>query len=131
MLKSPKKHRGSFIFNLKIERSLTFQYVFKSLHWETKGINIQSSYLSNLRFSYDIILWSSNSEELRNILKESNTASENIGLNISKTKVITKNDEHTNMFTVGIKMKNVDEYLYLVYTIKWQKKQDSGDKGRI
>lgn len=45
------------------------------LNWELKGINIDDKYLSRLRFADDIVLFSSDYEELTNMLKEQKEAS--------------------------------------------------------
>ena len=46
--------------------------VFKELQWEKKVVNINGTYLSNLRFADDVILISEEEEEIKEIIQELN-----------------------------------------------------------
>ena len=45
--------------------TLALEGVFKNMSWDEKGINIDSTYLNHLRFADDIVLISSDPEELK------------------------------------------------------------------
>lgn len=72
--------------------TLAMEDIFKTLTWENKGISIDGTYLNHLRFADDIVIFSSNLEELRQMLEELRTASLEVGLqmNIGKTKSLSK-----------------------------------------
>lgn len=107
--------------------TLALENIFKSLQWETKGINIDGSYLNHLRFADDIVLISNNRHELSDMVKQLNDASKKVGLkmNISKTKIISNNEEH--ILIDGIELENVEEYIYLGHTIKIGKENQSAE----
>ncbi|GBP92567.1 Retrovirus-related Pol polyprotein from type-1 retrotransposable element R2 [Eumeta japonica] len=46
------------------------QNIMKDLKWEGKGINIDGKYLSNLRFADDIVLFSTSSKQLEEMLTD-------------------------------------------------------------
>ena len=65
------------------------------MEWEKKGINVNGKYLNNLRFADDIVLISSNIEELRgmiiDLIKESKKA--RLEMNFEKTKILGQKEE--------------------------------------
>ncbi|CAG4930860.1 unnamed protein product [Colias eurytheme] len=67
------------------------QNIMKTLKWETKGININGQFLSNLRFADDIVLFAESSSKLESMINEINYISNEIGLelNTTKTKIMT------------------------------------------
>lgn len=73
------------IFNSALEE------VIRKLSWEQKGININGEELNNLFFADDLVIISSNLEELKEMLKELIESGEATGLkiNISKTKILS------------------------------------------
>lgn len=112
--------------------TLALENVFKTLQWETKGINIDGSYLHHLRFADDIVLISSDVHELSNMLEQLNNASKKIGLkmNIAKTKIISNTKEQ--IYIDGTKLENVEEYIYLGHVIKIGKENQTAEiKRRI
>ena len=90
--------------------------IMRKMDWRDKGINIDGERLNHLRFADDIIITSSNAEEMEMMMRELAEESRKCGLkmNTSKTKV---------MFGPMIKQKQVEvsnnnieaveEYIYL------------------
>jgi len=66
--------------------------VFKMLPWENKGVNVDGTYFQHLRFADDIVLISSDIQELKNMLESLNKAANAVGLkmNLSKTKIMSR-----------------------------------------
>ncbi|KAK6761574.1 hypothetical protein RB195_022589 [Necator americanus] len=62
------------------------QWIMKSLPWEEVGIRVDGRFLSNLRFAYDIVLFSSSTNEAETMLNELNEAGKRIGLRINRKK---------------------------------------------
>jgi len=73
---------SSLIFNSMLEN------VFKELQWEKKVVNINGTYLSNLRFADDVILISEEEEEIKEIIQELNEKGKEKGLTISVDKTL-------------------------------------------
>ncbi|CAG9840644.1 unnamed protein product [Diabrotica balteata] len=69
--------------------------VFKRLHWDDLGININGQNLNHLRYADDIVLITEKSEELQRMMEELDRESTKIGLkmNYSKTKTMTNQPE--------------------------------------
>lgn len=112
--------------------TLALENVFKTLQWETKGVNIDGLYLSHLRFADDIVIISSSMQELSEMIKQLNEASKRIGLkmNIAKTKIISNTEE--TIHVDGTKLENVKEYVYLGHAIKIGKENQTAEiKRRI
>lgn len=98
--------------------TLALEDAFKKLNWERKGVNIDGRYLNHLRFADDIVLISTNPEELQEMLSELREVSEEIGLsmNMGKTKVMSPENI---IFRVGNDiLENVNEYIYLGHALK-------------
>lgn len=93
--------------------TLALENIFKTLTWDKKGINIDGSHLNHLRFADDIVLISSNIQELKDMLEQLKGAAEGVGLkmNISKTKIMSNTGE--DMDVDGIKLESVGEYIYI------------------
>lgn len=110
--------------------TLALEDVFKKLEWSKKGINIDGRYLNHLRFADDIVLISNNLEELREMLTELKTASEEIGLkmNMGKTKIMTTNEIAPQVREGNIE--EVDEYIYLGHMIKLGKENQTAEVNR-
>lgn len=110
--------------------TLALENVFKSLQWEMKGVNIDGSYLSHLRFADDIVLMSSDIQELNDMIRQLNDASKNVGLemNISKTKMISNTKER--VYIDGKEIEKVEEYVYLGHTIRVGKENQTAEIGR-
>lgn len=112
--------------------TLALENVFKQLAWEEKGLNVDGIRLNHLRFADDVVLISTDIEELNVMLKELNAKSKEIGLkmNINKTKIMS-NSLH-NITIDNTIIENVDHYIYLGHTIKIGKENQSAEiKRRI
>ena len=103
--------------------------MFKKLRWETKGININGSYLSLLKYTDDTILFSQSSTELQEMVQEMHVASEKIGLQmtINKTKIMTNTGENINIKINGERLEQVEEYVYLGQTIKLNRENQEAE----
>lgn len=86
----------------------------KELNWNKKGILINGSYLSNLRFADDIVLFSESAKQLEIMLNDLNNESSKIGLelNTNKTKVMT-NHTQDPIKVQGNVIEYEESYIYL------------------
>lgn len=90
---------------------LVLQYVMKDLNWNNKGIFVRGSYLSNLRFADDIVLFSESAKQLETMINDLNDCNIGIGLelNINKTKIMTNHTKRP-IIVQGSVMEYVDNY---------------------
>lgn len=96
--------------------TLVLEDIFKTLHWEGCGINIEGKRLSNLRFADDIVLFSDNPTDLEAMIQELNNASVRCGLemNLDKTKIMTNCFNTTSIIKVNdTVIERVTKYVYL------------------
>lgn len=110
--------------------TLALEDVFKRLQWESRGINVDGVYLNHLRFADDIVLITSDANELERMMTELHEASLRVGLkmNLNKTKIMSRDDLH-------IKIENhefdtVEEYVYLGHSIKLGKENQTSEINR-
>ncbi len=91
------------IFNSVLEE------IFQKLDWEGKGVKINGQWLNNLRFAGDIVLISSNMDELKVMVEQLCKESRKAGLiiNLSKTKIMSNGEAR------GLENELVSEYKYL------------------
>lgn len=91
------------------------QYAWASLEWEEKGFPIDGKKISNLRFADDIVLISTNTEEMQIMVNELNVAGKRIGLemNMEKTKVMVNQWCEGMIHLNGTVIQQVDSYVYL------------------
>lgn len=66
--------------------TLALEDVFKKLQWEKKGVCIDRKYLNHLCFADDVVLMSRDEEELRSMLAELKSASQEVGLQMNQDK---------------------------------------------
>lgn len=112
--------------------TLALEDVFKRLPWEKKGIKIDGTYLSHLRFADDIVLISEDIAEIESMLQELSRESGRVGLkmNYSKTKIMTS--ENAQIFVDNVIIQAVEEYNYLGHIIKLGKdNRESEIKRRV
>jgi hypothetical protein len=109
------------LFNTALE------YALKKVEWHRKGVNIDGKYLSHLRFADDIVVISSDPEELAEMLQELHEQSKKVGLkmNLTKTKVMSPDSltfriDQTNLETV-------QEYVYLGHKMKLGRENQTAD----
>lgn len=62
---------------------LALEDIFKSLSWGRKDISIDGTYLNHLRFSDDVVLISTDPEELKAMFEQLHKVSKKVGLKIS------------------------------------------------
>ena len=69
----------------------SISWIFKTLDWSLKGININGEKLNHLRFADDIVLTSDNLDDVETMLQELAAACRISGLtmNVKKTKAMT------------------------------------------
>jgi len=90
--------------------------VFKSLNWEQKGISVDGEMLNNLKFADDVILITSNPNELQTMLTELDEKSKEVGLKMNLKKTQVMYNEHVNAVQITlnqVEIKNVTSYTYL------------------
>ena len=73
---TPRRHYITQIFTALLEG------IFENLNWEDKGININGRSLTHLRFADDIIVLSSNQQQLQELMADLNRASKIVELKI-------------------------------------------------
>lgn len=90
-----------------------------------KGLNVDGVYLNHLRFADDIVLLSTDTQELNTMLNQLNEQSKQIGLkmNLSKTKIMSNNE--CNITIDNVTIENVDHYIYLGHKIKLGKENQN------
>ena len=100
--------------------------------WNTKGIEVGSKRLTNLRFADDIVLFVPTANELQIMLQDLSTASLKVGLamNRSKTKVMT-NSTKRRVEVDGQEIHYVDEYIYLGQLVSFENRQEKEIDRRI
>ena len=107
---------------------------FRSLDWESYGINIDGEQLTHLRFADDILLVSHDPLELQKMICELNNASKKAGLNmnIKKTKVMMSTKLQNKTITVdGRIIERVENYTYLGKNISLENETAGEVKRRI
>ncbi|CAG4950935.1 unnamed protein product [Colias eurytheme] len=90
--------------------------VFKLLEWSEKGVSINGSMLSHLRFADDLVLFAKTPDDIKVMLEELHDASLAIGLrmNMLKTKFMSNSKNITPAITIyGQNIDRVEEYVYL------------------
>ena len=90
--------------------------IFRTLDWETTGINVNGKYLNHLRFADDIVLFTSDPQELKVMVENLSISSERVGLkmNMSKTKVMFNKFANPNPIKIrNTTLEKVEEYIYL------------------
>lgn len=105
--------------------TLSLESFFKKLDWDGKGLKIDGSYLSHLRFADDIVLISTDIQELKSMLQDLNEKSKEIGLkmNLDKTKIISNSQEDITIENTIIE--KVEKYIYLGHIIKNEKENQT------
>ena len=95
------------------------QGIFKNVHLEEKGINIDGVKLSDLRFAYDVVLTTEGVKDMEHQLSAVNEESLKTGLTIhtGKTKFVTNIDTTDTIQIDGTETENVTNYKYLEQTI--------------
>ena len=94
----------------------TLEDVFRSLNWNDRGISINGSKLSNLRFADDVTLIGEDLQELELSLNELSIESKQRGLkiNMSKTKILrNKHVDQRQVLIQGNKIEEAHSYIYL------------------
>ena len=57
--------------------------IVRGLNWEKKGIKINGSYLSQLRFTDDVVVIAKSPEELQEMIQEFNEGSLKVGMKMN------------------------------------------------
>jgi hypothetical protein len=110
--------------------TLALEDTFKSLNWDKKGININGTYMSHLRFADDIVIISEDLDQLKDMIKELQDASSKIGLemNVDKTKILSPTQEKISINNKNIEV--VNDYVYLGHKIKLGKENQTAELSR-
>jgi hypothetical protein len=98
------------LFNAGLEQ------IFRQLDWDNKGISINGERLNHLRFADDIVLISTNANEISDMLNQLNDKSKKLGMkiNMKKTKVMFNGNATRETIHLGLEeIETVDEYVYL------------------
>lgn len=108
------------------------EHAFRMLDWEEKGIRIDGKRLNNLRFADDVILVSSQVDELGKMAADLKKVCEEVGLkiNMSKTKFMSNNPK-AKLLLDGTELEKVEEYSYLGQTISTNNKFNAEINKRI
>lgn len=120
---------SSILFNIALEE------VFRKLDWEGRGLNINGSWLSNLRFADDVVVLANNKEELTKMLKELYEESKKAGLemNLIKTKYITNTEDGNEDIRIDNdrSIKAAEDVIYLGQTISATNRREKEITRRI
>lgn len=97
------------------------------MDWSQKGININGKYLSHLRFADDIVLISTDANEIRDMLVELKETSQEVGLemNLQKTQIMSPNNIQVTMDNQTLQV--VEEYVYLGHNIRLGKNNQTNE----
>ncbi|KAG7307782.1 hypothetical protein JYU34_006375 [Plutella xylostella] len=105
----------------------------KTLNWDERGVNINGTYMSHLRFADDLIVLAENVADLQEMLEELHVASLRVGLkmNMSKTKIMTSCPTAVPNITVGnSSVEVVDKYVYLGQCLSFDKDSQTKEIAR-
>nr|CDJ89054.1 RNA-directed DNA polymerase (reverse transcriptase) domain containing protein [Haemonchus contortus] len=92
------------------------QYAMMNLEWEERGYPVNGKKVNNLRFTYDIVLISSSTAEMEEMVNELNAVSRRIGLemNMSKTQLMVNKWCDTGTVRLeGKALQRVESYVHL------------------
>lgn len=101
---------SSMLFNAVLE------YMFRTLDWSHRGININGENLNHLRFADDVVIIGKDINEVTEMLKELVDAAIKVGLkiNFSKCKYLTSKRADRGSISVGEQqIGRVDDFIYL------------------
>jgi hypothetical protein len=108
------------------------QLVFESLQWSSKGLVLNGSRISNLRFADDLTLISESEEELLTMIEELKNVSEKVGLQISWKKTKLMSNGHWNSCNVGdIKVETVEKFKFLGTILSFENRENLEISARI
>ena len=96
----------------------------KQLNWEDKGISINGSFLSHLRFADDLVLIAHSSQEADNLLRELDSSTSPHGLRINIQKTVLMRNKHADQHPVSFHsnpLPETDSFVYLGREINMQK----------
>lgn len=92
------------------------QNAMRTLDWDNRGIKIDGSYLSNLRFADDIVLCANTTVEAEAMLIELDAVGKSIGLTMNRKKTQCMRNTWAptgNVSLEGIAIEDVHSYVYL------------------
>ncbi|PZR02946.1 MAG: hypothetical protein DI539_27135, partial [Flavobacterium psychrophilum] len=94
---------------------ITLQYALDQLKWDSFGIKIGTKRLQYLAYADDIVLLSSNKQELQQMLNELATVCAKAGLqiNVAKTKAMSTLKDPINLQVNNINIEQVENFTYL------------------
>ena len=106
--------------------------IFRNLKWAKRGVNINGSKISDLRFADDIILFANTARELQEMINELDTQSKRIGLsmNNAKTKLMT-NAQEIAVRLDAKELQYTSEYIYLGQLVAFKDSTEKEIKRRI
>jgi len=124
---------SSVLFNCALEE------VFRNLKWEGKGVNVNGTWLSNLRFADDIVLIAKSKEELAEMIRELKDKSKEaeLTMNMKKSKkLIEEGQESENEINEGSvgeeeKIESVSQSTYLGQQIAFKNRTEIEVNTRI
>ena len=112
----------------------TLEDIFRSLEWDSKGININGEHLNNLRFADDIVLFSDSGEDLQKMMEELNTESLKVGLKMNRKKTKVMFNQFIQPHRIKVEdeeIEAVEEYVYLGQLIESTSDHSKEIKRRI
>lgn len=106
--------------------------IFRKLDWSEKGLNIQGKMLSNLRFADDIVVFSTNPDELRTMITELNREGNKIGLQVNRSKTkIMSNGPEVPIYLEDEQLQYVKDFIYLGQVISFNEKEKKDIERRV
>lgn len=88
------------------------------MDWTERGLNIDGIHLNHLRYADDLVLISTDVQELNTMINELDEQSRKVGLkmNLNKTKIISSSQQDVIVNSTVIE--KVEYYIYLGHKIK-------------
>lgn len=108
---------------------LALENIFKELH-STEKVNIDGKFLRHLRFADDIVVISTDADELEQMMAVLDIAAKKVGLNLNlnKIKIMSNSDKQFGIEQQSVE--TVEEYIYLGNIIKLGKENQTAELTR-
>ena len=116
--------------NVKSGKAIPFRHlfsavvetVFQKLPWEDKGITINGSKLSNLRYADDLVIIANSARELQEMMTSLAAESAAVGLTMNKSKtLVMTNRRPSPIFVDSQQLTYSNEFVYLGQRISFDR----------
>ena len=102
--------------------SAVIEAVMRTMNWDQKGININGSRLTNLRYADDIVLMAQSGREMQEMLNDLREAGKEVGLKINIRKTVAlANRRQVPLDIDGTRLQYKEEMIYLGQRISFDR----------